>query len=540
MITENPRDIPFLVDFSFADTDPWSEPWADDDNSRMSPYQITVTNVELVVDNTTTNGTRYNENMDIPYGLPVFEQPSDDELMTFDITFQNNGNCIIYNTEFIIDDTFNTWDWVHNPSFFYTGSGIQTQDNLVWVVDELGIGETITITVQMIVDGDIPVGEHRYHVWYNLFYFDDGSLFDDQEFVDVSSGGFPPGEFKAPFAFYVTDSQPEFFVTDADMFFADQDKGDITNELFFVDVENMESYTITDWVVTADFSDTPYFYDLYGAASTDIAIAAYGWGDYPAMDGDEWTPGEVLTFYFPVNTDPSWEPGLYPFTIDITGIVQDNLEPFEAIGLYVPATVFEGYGPEIVVSAFTADDIIPGEEFVVDFTIENVGDDTLRDVFVDFRMDGTEEADWGVESDFKLQFDWSNIFDDWGTGEGSTLEWNTDFPEDMFYTIEDLDIDNVREIYELNLYVDGIYSLPSARIEVIKIVDLAPGAIIDVQSTFMADKDMVNGKPYVFDVDIEGIDSEGNYENFECEITVMTSLPGSTYNPVELDWFDAG
>jgi cbb3-type cytochrome oxidase subunit 3 len=51
---------------------------------------------------------------------------------------------------------------------------------------------------------------------------------------------------------------------------------------------------------------------------------------------------------------------------------------------------------------------------------------------------------------------------------------------------------------------------------------------------------MVNGKPYDFPVEIGGIDSYGDTYEESRWITVMTSLPGKSYNPVELNWFDAG
>jgi cbb3-type cytochrome oxidase subunit 3 len=111
----------------------------------------------------------------------------------------------------------------------------------------------------------------------------------------------------------------------------------------------------------------------------------------------------------------------------------------------------------------------------------------------------------------------------------------------MFYTVEDLDIDNVREIVELNLYMDGVYTPVGARINIVHIIDLGPGQSFDVTMTFIADKDMVNGKPYDIPIEITGVEPDGGEPiTFERTITVMTSLPGESYNPVELDWFDAG
>jgi cbb3-type cytochrome oxidase subunit 3 len=141
---------------------------------------------------------------------------------------------------------------------------------------------------------------------------------------------------------------------------------------------------------------------------------------------------------------------------------------------------------------------------------------------------------------FQNQFDWSSVFEDWGSEAGGQVTWNGEFPEDMFYTLEDLDVDNVREIVEINLYMDGVYSMPGAKITMVKIVDLAPGASFDVTYDMLADKDMVNGKPYAIEVEIWGIDPYGNTYWTGEYVTVMSSLPGESYNPVELNWFDAG
>jgi cbb3-type cytochrome oxidase subunit 3 len=110
----------------------------------------------------------------------------------------------------------------------------------------------------------------------------------------------------------------------------------------------------------------------------------------------------------------------------------------------------------------------------------------------------------------------------------------------MFYTMETLDVDNVREIIEINLYMDGVYSMPGSTINFIHIMELAPNTNISVSFEMIADKDMVNGKPYNVVVTMSGIGADGEaYEQVQT-LEVLSSLPGDSYNPVELDWFDAG
>jgi len=190
----------------------------------------------------------------------------------------------------------------------------------------------------------------------------------------------------------------------------------------------------------------------------------------------------------------------------------------------------------LVVTAFTADEIVPGEYFDLELTIENLGDDTARDVFITIPFDGTEEYPWLLEEEFKRQFQW-DVFGDWVEVDNFAI------PDDMFYTVEDLDVDNIREIVEINLYMDGVYSDPGSTIEIIKIVDLGPGETTSATFTMIADKDMVNGKPYNVEITFNGINSMGTGVIAPQEhqtLEVMSSQPGDSYNPVELDWFGIG
>jgi cbb3-type cytochrome oxidase subunit 3 len=261
------------------------------------------------------------------------------------------------------------------------------------------------------------------------------------------------------------------------------------------------------------------------------------------FDMQDWGALGTLDVEFTVDTDPNLVPDRYPFSLEITAVIEDTLVVVSVTLDYTQGAVldFAGYGPDIYITAFANEDIVPGKSFDLNLTLENVGDDTLRDVTVMIWTDGTYEYNWNLESSFKEQFDWSSVFEDWGSETGGQVTWNGDFPEDMFYTLEDLDVDSVREIVEINLYMDGVYSQPAARIEVIHIIELAPGEVIeDIGFSMIADKDMVNGKPYDFPVMIEGIDSFGDTYSESRWISVMTSLPGKSYNPVELNWFDAG
>jgi cbb3-type cytochrome oxidase subunit 3 len=314
---------------------------------------------------------------------------------------------------------------------------------------------------------------------------------------------------------------------------AADDKDDIRAEVITVTIVNDEEYNFIDVIVRANFTGTPWYMPVIGMRTPWVEATNAN----AATPFAAWDAAGNMAVTFPVDTDPSLTPDRYPFQLEITAVIEETLAVVTVVVDYTQGAVIDytGYGPDIYITGFTADDIVPGQDFVLDLTIQNVGDDTLRDVTIWIGTDGTDEYGWGDVIDFQDQFDWSAVYENWMDVSGPIT-----IPDDMFYTFEDLDVDNVREIVEINLYMDGVYSDPAARIEVIHILDLAPGATTNVVFDMITDKDMVNGKPYDFPVDIEGIDTDGGSYSEERWITVQSSLPGESYNPVELDWFDAG
>jgi hypothetical protein len=222
-------------------------------------------------------------------------------------------------------------------------------------------------------------------------------------------------------------------------------------------------------------------------------------------------------------------PDLYPFTITITAVIETTLEQ---VTTTIPATlIIEGYGPRIWVEAFTTTDIKAGEYFDLNLTISNDGDDTLRDAWVWIDAEGlTDWYEWTVICDLIGQIQ-RNSSDDGST----SLSW-----EGSQVTLEQLDIDSAKEIIALNLYIEGVYSSPSAVISLLYIDTIAPGESVNVQYQMVCDKDMVNGKPYVIDVEVWGLDSEGDSWDDHLPITVMTDVKGTAYNPVETDYFMGG
>jgi cbb3-type cytochrome oxidase subunit 3 len=402
--------------------------------------------------------------------------------------------------------------------------------------------------MEFIVAANIPIGQHRLPLTYDGFYFNGGELDEATAFEPINGGDGvvvdPDADaLTVVFAIEVVDSAISCHVTGIVGGNAG-DKANLISETITVTIANDEMYRFIDITVRANFTNTPWYNPIIGmngdqriwANQANPSMLYPGWDPAAGIDPTH------LVVSFTVDTNPNMTPDTYPFQLEITAVIEQTLEVVTmTVGWQQGATIYyAGYGPDIYITAFTDEDIVPGQEFQLVLNLTNQGDETVRDVDVMIWTDGTYEYPWLLEQQFKAQFDWSGVFEDWGSGEAGQVTWEGEFPEDMFYTVEDLDVDNIREIVEINLYMDGVYSQPAARIEVIHIIDLAPGATTQVTFDMLTDKDMVNGKPYDFPVMIDGVRPNGGAYEQNRWITVMSSIPGESYNPVELNWFDAG
>jgi hypothetical protein len=269
-----------------------------------------------------------------------------------------------------------------------------------------------------------------------------------------------------------------------------------------------------------------------------------------------------------VDTATDLVPDRYPFEIIITAIIEETLQEVTITLDWMQGAVvdFTGYGPQLVVEAFTADAIVPGEHFDLELQITNEGDDTARNCWVALPPDGTA-VDFvnfmGTVGLYKMMQEMNNTAlqigpAGWKIPFIGFVPGGTNFSFDKadgWITMEEMDLDSAYEIVQLNLYIEGVYSNPGSTIHFIKIQDLGPGETVNVTFDMIADKDMVNGKPYNINVGISGTDSEGvpinnpnnvptgaayNNQGIVQTLEVMSSQRGGHYDPVESDWFDIG
>ena len=533
VITEPAHAINWPVDFNFADDEPG-------DGEIYAEDQIRATEVVITDDGEGGNETNTTRQINIfPLPSDEYEQSTfSDKVITVDVTIENNGNSDLYNVEFEFAPT--GWDFFRDPTFFWPTTAGPEYDGTWFMLDEFPLGATETFTIQVIVVKEVPIGEHRLPIVYNGFYFNDGSLGDATEFAATNGGD----DLEVYFSIIVTDGQLDCYIDNVWIPDGADYEEDTTYFMIDVDIYNLEGYSFIDVLAWADFTGTPFYDPIVTERDADGMI------DYatvnrviPAEENptDYWGyaggSDDELDLAFMVDSQVDLIPDLYPFTVTVTAIIEETLE--EVTTTVQGVIEIQGYGPRVYISAFTTSEIEAGNFFDLNMTFSNDGDDDLRDTWVFIAADDTVPAGYlydevvcNVIGQIQRESEGYTEFEDWSenyTWDGAEV------------TLEDLDIDSAKEIVALNLYLDGVYSSPGAVITLLYIGTIAAGETVNVDFQMMADKDMVDGKPYMVVVEVYGIDSEGTEYDRSFDIIVKTSKDSAaSYNPVEMDLFMGG
>jgi hypothetical protein len=199
-ITEPAHPIAWPVDFNFADDDPGN-------GEIYAENQIRATEV-VITDNGEGNETNATRQVNIfPLPSDEYEQSTfSDKLITLDVTVENNGNSDLYNVEFEFAPT--GWDFFRDPTFFWPTTAGPEYDGTWFMLEEFPVGATETFTIQVIVVKEVPIGEHRLPIIYNVFYFNDGSLGDATEFAATNGGN----DLEVYFSVFVTDGHLDCYI----------------------------------------------------------------------------------------------------------------------------------------------------------------------------------------------------------------------------------------------------------------------------------------------------------------------------------------
>ncbi len=470
------------------------------------------------------------------------------------VTFTNTGNVDLRNVEITpqLDGTFffSPVQWYEGQS----GSGdqnAQTQVDKI-EIDQLGIGNTATGEWYIALDPYVQAGEHRILFDWTATYFDNGATDNPTHYVDTHvrwwnndgndstpmvpeiqfNDGSGLGAWSSPWMagpyvmIDVRDDHPDFSANKIVNEETGRDYIDLyNNELIDAeissDITNFEMVGYTDLKATLQVGPgTPFWDPLdHSARTTSNDIA----------DSDtSVNAGGVAEIWWHVDIDPNAEPGLYTVEIVLSG---RNVDTTEYMNTTLTAVVeIRGAGPELMVTGVLTGDVSPGKIFDLNLTITNMGDDTARDVFV--ILPGDFGYNWNVIDGFVDSISSYDSSSSWGSSSGYYFNNNSHDRNvsSNGVTLEQLNINDAKDIVDLALYIEGVFDSPSAQVWLIKIPNLAPGESTNAVFKMMTNINMVKGRPYPIEVATFYTDSYGNGDMWDNMIVVRTSDPGTPYH----------
>ena len=487
------------------------------------------------------------------------------------VRFNNTGNVDLRNIEIWpeLDGTF-----FYSAVDFYEGADGSTVQNPQMVdtiqIDSLAQGANTSDSWFIALDPYVQAGQHRILFDWTASFFDNGATGNDAHYVDVTGGWWDddwddttpmlpvcdvnPGTEWIAGAYVmvsVNDDHPDF--TADKMMNEDRwdDYFDLSNDnLVYVmagtNINNFEWVKFTDLRATLQVGEgTPFLNPLNHSAPTvenDFTNSAH---ELAARNAGG--PAEAGIVWF-VDVDPNAAPGLYVVNITVTG---RNADTGQDISVTTQSVVeVRGFGPELLVTSVTTGDINPGQQFTMNLTITNQGDDTARDVFVSipdsFIFNGDPSQYWNVLDGFVSSI--STYRDDYSRYNNSNSDflWNSTWSpaynnntysneretimDNSNITLEQLNIKDAKDIVDLNLYIEGVYTHPAPTIWMVKASSLAPGESVTVSFQMVSNANMAPGRPYVIPVQMHWVDSTGGPDGMHGSVTVQSTGTAEPYH----------
>jgi hypothetical protein len=287
------------------------------------------------------------------------------------VMLRNTGNCDLARLNVWLDaDSYFT---IHGGSF-YDGEGYKSSAGTTSYIDELPKGLQQPVSFLLDAAEHVPAGEHRLDLRYTGYCYDDGS--------------YTYSDWKAT---------------------SDSDYASITGEGLFVTVNVSDSSIDVTAEVTASFGLGRQMRDL-DIPVTIVNKEAVGYGDvalrlatFPMTSPSNVVfvnplrpasreledvailslPASSSAFvHFRGDLSPSARPGSYDVELNFTATDQ-NTGLVVSKTLVVRVRVNPG-PPEMEISAsYQQVSVRPGKEFLLDVRLENTGQDTARDVWVE-------------------------------------------------------------------------------------------------------------------------------------------------------------
>jgi len=467
----------------------------------------------------------------------------DASIPALEVRFINTGNVDLRNIEIWpeLDGVF-----FYSTVDFYEGADGSGDQNAQMVdkiqIDSLAQGANTSDSWFIALNQYVQAGEHRILFDWDATYFDNGATNNPTYYANVQgfwwdddsnpstpmvpgcSVSFGMKWIAGPYVMVtVNDNAPDFTANKMENLVTGNEYFDISNDnLVYVDagtwINNFEYVGFTDLRATLQVGEgTPFMNPLNHSAAT-VENDLWNSDDSVAADSSAWIE------WF-VDIDPNAEPGIYTVNITLTG---RNADTGQEVHVVMQSVVeVRGFGPELIATSVTTGDINPGQQFTMNITITNEGDDTARNVFVfipdSFIFGGDPSQYWNVVDGFVNSI--STYRDDYQNGaETETVRDNANI------TLEQLNIKDAKDIVDLNLYIEGVYTHPAPTVWLVKASNLAPGESVDVTFHMISNANMAPGRPYIIPVEVGYIDSTGGDYFMDSSVTVQSTGVAEPYH----------
>ncbi len=489
--------------------------------------------------------------LDIEVGFaPILEAEIEDDLvveqgtteLTFDVTFENTGNVDLseVHVSMIERDPF----FIKAVDHYEYGEDV-TEPEIP--VGDLEVGEEETMEFKIGLHRNLQHGNHRLLFEWNGYFFNDGS-FDEPtqyQYVEVLwEDGAPRTA-----VLYIDNVEEDDdwigaeAILEVEMIEIDfsgeiigdiELAGDITNVEIEVEITNHELVDFKDVKAQLMVGEgTPF----YNPADRDRGhVEMHEPAQYLGSE-------DSVTFTFTVDINTDFVSGrigegahAYEATVMITQAVNvDTNEEFSDIEVH--ATVgLVGYGPNLVVEAELSDhNLAAGENFTLEYTIRNEGDETARETTVSMMPD-LYDNNWEIIDGYirALASSSERYFFDFEVPEGERSKNTSHLDIDL------LGVETGEDIVDLHMYIEGALSAPRPHIWNLYVGEINPGEEYTVSFEMVASEHTQIGQPYQENIYIEWMDANGEMQEREYPTTIrLTEALEEPEEPAEIFGMDA-
>jgi hypothetical protein len=246
--------------------------------------------------------------------------------------------------------------------------------------------------------------------------------------------------------------------------------------------------------------------------------------------------GGSITATFNVDINLNANSGVLEFHLDFMAmndytkqIVQGGIPVNIRVYPKEPILIIPQLDPVKGTASVTAKNIEPGDSFTLTFTLQNIGEDTARDVYVTLSNDWYDDDPFTTIDTFvtSVSSHTTSYYPNGNVRNVSRVA-NT--------KLSDLGITKTSDIVD----VERQLLAPTAVVPRVYIDSIGPGETVDVSFRLRADTHMVLGRPYQEYVLVEYIDSDGliyRYDETNPQLSTQP-LPITIYTKEDDKWRD--